>query len=767
MSTGRDKDPRESSSDHGHITLETSNQGPTPKVFVGGSELSLCPTNSTADSYESAALPGIFASTENDTLLNLNPSISSAPAGARSFITVSQNDVFSRAPSYATNPSLFGSSAKTPSKDISRSGFGQTLQTLNILEHPETEATSSNQSRMGGSAPPPRPIEKRVHELHQDLELIMSQFNSSLIHLTKAVINSIDCLKAFVAEGPGDTRVNCTNPHMRGIMKWYLRVYDNLLADDVYMQLKLMVVKNFNEFVQLVDPSVRVSGGGLMVKPRNYPLASKCLPQQRRLQRIIDRIAGTLMAIKEQNGAFIAPISRGIAPSFKVLCLYFGYPLPTDHHYKMAKALTDLYDDIHVMVVKNCIEAALLANPVPQTAAPDADRSPSSAMERMLLAPEKPSFKLPFRNPTDPAVLPMGMSLSTEGSVRTLGTVGGFIYPKIDLKKQANLALYANAKFAISCGHVCLEPGDEAADTPDYAHVSLPLLVLISMYKNALMNQYSKATQTGNREAVVAYSNAVHHLDLLFPIMRVKGRPNVAPRNLPKQRFGQIIWGERTLIEATPSSKRLSDVAIIKVNKKLQCNQNYLGDDIVFNEYDPGLMFDNLYVRAVVHLARPDGDLALQVDSVDVEVPLTHEGLSVFKYGSTTRYTRGNLNGIKLVYWLDGAIHSLEFVVNLMETSSAFAAGGDSGAWILTKLEDLDLRKKGLGVVGMIHLYDGEHKQFGLFTPMCEILSRLHDVTNIEWGVVGVPDKATINDDESTDEEYEDHYNDARTLDST
>jgi len=41
----------------------------------------------------------------------------------------------------------------------------------------------------------------------------------------------------------------------------------------------------------------------------------------------------------------------------------------------------------------------------------------------------------------------------------------------------------------------------------------------------------------------------------------------------------------------------------------------------------------------------------------------------------------------------------------------------------------------------MLHSYDGEHKQFGLFTPMCEILERLETVTNIKWGVVGVPQK--------------------------
>ena len=38
----------------------------------------------------------------------------------------------------------------------------------------------------------------------------------------------------------------------------------------------------------------------------------------------------------------------------------------------------------------------------------------------------------------------------------------------------------------------------------------------------------------------------------------------------------------------------------------------------------------------------------------------------------------------------------------------------------------------------MLHSYDGEFKQFGLFTPMTEILLRLEEVTNIKWELLGV-----------------------------
>lgn len=199
--------------------------------------------------------------------------------------------------------------------------------------------------------------------------------------------------------------------------------------------------------------------------------------------------------------------------------------------------------------------------------------------------------------------------------------------------------------------------------------------------------------------------------------------------------------------------KRLSDLAIIKVNKIFQCDQNYLGDDVPFSKYDPSLKFENLYVREVVSLKRNSQELPFEavteIDSV-VDLPSlknvdrTTDGLPVFKYGSTTKFTKGNLNGIKLVYWLDGLLHSSEFVVSSVENTTPLAAGGDSGSWILCKLEDVrgSPGTKGLGVVGMLHSNDGENREFGLFTPMMEILDRLEQVTNIQWGVIGVQEKS-------------------------
>lgn len=125
---------------------------------------------------------------------------------------------------------------------------------------------------------------------------------------------------------------------------------------------------------------------------------------------------------------------------------------------------------------------------------------------------------------------------------------------------------------------------------------------------------------------------------------------------------------------------------------------------------NPFLRFQNLYVKEKV----------LKVKA----------GSEVFKIGATTKYTTGQVNGSKLVYWADGKIQSSEFVV--ASPSPLFASGGDSGAWILTRLTG----KLGLGVVGMLHSYDGEQRQFGLYSTIGDIFQRLNQVTGVNWDIV-------------------------------
>lgn len=696
----------------------------------------------------------------HDTNLNLNPSILNSNLPPSLMTKESENMVNSMysgsKKTYSTKQSSYltqNSQKKTGALSGMRNlEYGQPLQILNIAEE------SRENTDVKGS------LLDKLHELYGDLLFFTNQYNNSSINLSTTVINTIDCFKKFVSftenfdsESESWEITTFNNADMRKIMKIYLNFYDNLLSSEVYIKLKLLLVKNFNDFAATLNSKSKPfdNSSQNIVKPQNYAIGinpDKSLPNEDLIEKIMKKIASTSISVKEQNGSFIAPIARGISKDLHILCLYFGYPNPTDEHSKLTQSLHDLYDDIHVVVIKNQIELASIMT--------ESANIPFSNYESLVPSTQVENvvrkFKLPFRNPTDSSRPPISLSLSVENASRLSGTMGGYIYPKIDLEKEPHLESYSNSKFAISCGHVCLDNKDEDVN---YPHVSAPLAVLISLYKKALWTQYQKFSQQGNdastMEERIAYGSVLKNLDKMFPLKKVKApysnkREGYEIRNLPENRFGQIIWGERTLINLKESDKnnqdaenKLSDLAIIKVNKNLKCDQNFLGDDITFNEYDPSLMFDNLYVRKVINLKRDSEEIKInEVDSV-ASSDSNHSGLPIFKYGSTTKFTRGNLNGIKLVYWLDGAIHSSEFVINSVDSNTAFAAGGDSGSWILTKLEDCssESNAKGLGVVGMLHSYDGEHKQFGLFTPMCEILERLETVTNIKWGVVGVPEK--------------------------
>lgn len=797
-----DLEPVVSSTKSTHTTESQDSIRDLHPMFAGNTEDEKVPSSSVSFSGDtSGGTSKHHSSFTNDPNLNLNPCILNPTTTAGVSTTTSMftkdseflgKSIFSRSgKSFSTKQSSYFSRGSDKKEQQYPSNEGQMLQVLDIPE-------SSNENRPARDV-----ISDKIHGLHVDISYVLNQYNNSVVNLSTAVINTIDCLKTFVTfvqtNYVGDEHwwyfTTYNNVHLRKLMKIYLNMYDNLLKDEVYIKLKLLLVKNFSDFASTLTKSSRsetstskghrknASSGGLptsISKPQNYAIGvntGETLPNEEVLTNIMNKIANTSLPIKEQNGSFIAPITRGISKELNILCLYFGYPNPTDYHLQLIQRLHELYDEIHFISMQNKIELASASVQLKPEYGNTSILQNNPPQQRY-------KFKLPFRIPSDVSNPPMSLSVSVENSLRTSGTMGGYIYPMIDLVKQPHLVSYTTSKFAITCGHVCLDNTNNNSNT-DYAHVSSPLSVLISLYKKALIRQYQKFTEDGNEydmaqaESKAAYGAVLNQLSEIFPVKSVKSADGKGQemKNLPIHRFGQIIWGERTLIkvpkEDDEDDKRLSDLSIIKVNKVLKCDQNFLGDDIAFNEFDPALMFDNLYVRAVIDLDRHASDMDLsQVDSTS-SVNINNHGLPVFKYGSTTKYTRGSLNGIKLVYWLDGAIHSSEFVVNSLENNSAFAAGGDSGAWILAKLEDCSTvrESKGLGVVGMLHSYDGEYKQFGLYSPMTEILERLEEVTSIKWGVVGVPQKDTDKnnavDDDSEDESRNSSYDDSSDEDTS
>ncbi|CAK9437418.1 uncharacterized protein LODBEIA_P17960 [Lodderomyces beijingensis] len=722
----------------------------------------------------SSANQGVY-----DASLNLNPTISDAGISSGGPSDQSSNakslSIFSsKQSSYSSKQSSRQSSSGSGFRKLHNSfGFGQALHTLNVVEENENDPQGQ------GHAPEDHSTLEKLNQISEDLVYIMLQYDNSSINLTTAVINSIDCFKNFTNksrngdqghQGNVSTR---NNKSLRKIVKIYLTFYDNLLKEEVHIKLKLLLVKHFNDFAAKLKNDAQSSSSSsndVLVKPRNFAVGERDngkFPNEEAMSKIIDKMSQqTTISVKEQNGSFVAPIMRGVSDSLKILCLYFGYPDPQPMHQKLAGAIQELYDDIHIIIAKNRIElASASVHPSPQPSANISSLPQSVSSSNIPTPPPPQKFKLPFRIPTDPMEPPMSMSISTESSLKTSGTVGGYIYPKINLKKQPHLKSYTTSKFAISCGHVCLD----SQNPNSYANIAAPSAALIALYKQALRSQYDRAGGAMS-DSRVAYKAVLNQLEKMFPQKDIKVFDKERGehrefRNLPQLRFGQIIWGERSLIALSTQTnaisgvteKKLSDLAIIKVNKQLRCSANYLGDDVAFNEYDPALIMDNMYVRKVLNLKRftpkPVSEDTKDVDSQvsSFEQQQSYHGIEVFKYGSTTKYTRGNLNGIKLVYWLDGAMHSSEFIVNSQEHNVAFASGGDSGSWVLTKLQDLNPEAHGLGVLGMLHSYDGEFKQFGLFTPMCEILTRLEEVTSIKWGVVGCSDeKEHLTDSDSS-----------------
>lgn len=81
-----------------------------------------------------------------------------------------------------------------------------------------------------------------------------------------------------------------------------------------------MLVKNFNDFALVLNQadldSLANANPGEVVKPKNYAIGTNrqsLLPNEDVLIKIMERISQSGISMKEQNGAFIAPITRGIS----------------------------------------------------------------------------------------------------------------------------------------------------------------------------------------------------------------------------------------------------------------------------------------------------------------------------------------------------------------------------------------------------------------------------------------------------------------------
>ncbi|SCV03517.1 LANO_0G04610g1_1 [Lachancea nothofagi CBS 11611] len=519
-------------------------------------------------------------------------------------------------------------------------------------------------------------FDRALDMLDENLFGLMDDIHQNVTNISKAVIQAVEFFKDFLPDVSA-TKLPCRiswskSSSLRRITKVVLHFVDNLLISDVFNNSRAIITKRFVSFLKKLNIPLteEVSDLHTLPHPRNFCIDAECeLPRKAKLSTIIDKIAATDSCyISDQDGAFIAPVLRGINRASAVLTVMFGLPDPQQEHFDMIKALYYLFPDVHFYCVKDyikpCADLALQSTPK------------SQPMESKTAS----QFHPPYRLLSDVTSPPISMSISSHDSENITGTLGGYIYPQID-ENDPSLSQYAGCTFAMACAHVAL------AESHDYPYVSVPSTVLQKQYKNAILEE-------SQRYAAKSVERTAFEQELI----RIDQNMQWQKEN----KFGQVVWGERSVVD-----EKLSDFAIIKVSPEVRCS-NFLGDD-VSTMANPFLRFQNLYVK----------DKVLKLVA----------GSEVFKIGATTKFTTGQVNGSKLVFWADGKLKSSEFVV--ASPTPMFAAGGDSGAWILTKLTG----KLGLGLVGMLHSYDGELRQFGLFSPITDILQRLHKVTGVVWDI--------------------------------
>lgn len=611
-------------------------------------------------------------------------------------------------------------------------------------------------------------IKAQLKILASSIDNVIIQIYQSVLNLTKATVMISESMEMIILKISNAKNIGMlprkqfdtiNTIGLRKLIKNILLLVDSLLTGNVYNKSKSLILKNLHDLFVLIRVLPKgtpdLSNFVTKMSPKNFAIGAtaKDPPNISKVGFIMDRILSrdTRQFFSDQNGSFIAPVLRGfILPELSIITFIFGFPMISKEHQDVIKYFSTISADIHFLLQKNKIIHA-------------------SGMR----------LKSPFRQlDEENDYVPISMSISTDISTTTSGTLGGYIYPKVDDDVlNPRLLKYKGQVFGLTCAHVVLNQESISGGAEKlHPRVFTPSPVLINLYRRALVSEMMNHSNTTPEYKV--YYDAVQKIDEKYPIETIVVNSRSKKRNLPPSSLGNVVWGERLI-----DDNKLSDIAIIKINdgskKKFV---NYLGEDIQLSQYDPSLILSNLNVKRTVSLQPRKHGI------------LNTANLNVFKIGSTTNYTRGTLNGMKLIYWSNGSLRSSEFIISNEDNKEGFANGGDSGAWILSKLVDVNdtinsfddepqesgteserqddyknslaafiesfipkvsnkteqinnnakknkqenrQTETGLGVLGMLHSYDGEYKQFGLFSPIDDILDRLYTITGVKWGIVG------------------------------
>ncbi|KAK5962796.1 Ssy5p PWA37_005243 [Arxiozyma heterogenica] len=527
-------------------------------------------------------------------------------------------------------------------------------------------------------------LQRHLYNLEMNLVELVDDIHQNVISVSKAVIQAVEYFKDFsmidktlILHSPSIISTeNCSS--LRHITKVILHFLDNLLISEGFANSRSVLLKRYIQFleilkIQINDYSMSMTKTLPYVKNFCIDLKYK-LPNIDKIEKIIQQLLESDDSfISDQEGSFIAPVRRGLCSYGSILSIVFGVPNLKQEHYEMIKVLYSLFPDIHLYLIRDSI----------QSCAAKVGSNLSELFPKLRTSNEEKNcfqFSPPYMVTDSLFQPPISMSISTTGDSKMTGTLGGYLFPQID-NTNPKFSRFAGSAFAITSAHVVL------SENQDYPYVTVPSKVLQKTYSKTLA-----------AEAMRYPKDSTERLAFQKEAIKVNNDIKWQEENI----FGQVVWGERSIV-----NQKLSDFAIIKVNPKYNVS-NCLSSDLKFVK-DPTLKFQNAYVKKK----------CMKLDA----------GLNVFKIGASSSYTSGQINGTKLVYWADGKLQTSEFVV--ASPLPLFATAGDSGAWILTKSEDY----LGLSVVGMLHSYDGSQQQFGLFTPIIDILERLHDVTGVQWDI--------------------------------
>lgn len=287
-------------------------------------------------------------------------------------------------------------------------------------------------------------VEKELMDLEENLAELMDDIHQNVTNISKAVIEAIELFKKFMPNCSGKLPFRIffeRNSSLRAITKMTLHFLDNLLASEVFGNSRSILMRRYMQFLKKLNISIdRDQNPQTLPYMANFCIDADCnLPQRDSIGKIIEELSThDSSLIADQEGAFIAPILRGLSRRSAILTVMFGVPEPHHKHYEIVNALYSLFPDVHFYCVKDYIKPCADVMDVPAT--PMEFELPKTSMGT--------SFIPPYRLATNALEPPISMSLSSDHSLKSTGTLGGYLFPQIE--ENHKLSQFAGASFAIT-----------------------------------------------------------------------------------------------------------------------------------------------------------------------------------------------------------------------------------------------------------------------------------------------------------------------------